>query len=92
MTNLLWWLSDIVIHAGVTEQMTEEAAAPFPIGYIVLAIIVGPVVALTVASMLGKPRTYRMPGLFMGTLALLVGVIVLAFAVVGVLLGFIVPE
>jgi hypothetical protein len=33
-----------------------------------------------------------MPGLFMGTLALLVGVIVLAFAVVGVLLGFIVPE
>ena len=62
------------------------------IGLIVIAIIVLPVIVLTTASVFGAPRTFRVPGLFVGSLVLLVGAIIIGFAILGALLGFIVPQ
>ena len=93
MIELLFRLSDVITLANASAaQMAEEPATPFPIGFVVLAIIVGPVIVLAIVSMFGAPRTFRIPGLFLGSLALLVGAIVLGFAVFSALLGFIVPE
>ncbi len=93
MMNLLFRLSDVITLANTpAAQMTAEPATPIPIGFVVLAVIVGPVIVLTIAAMFGAPRTFRIPGLFLGSLALLVGAIVLAFAAMSALLGFIVPQ
>ncbi len=93
MMGLLFGLSNLITPAsGVTPQVAEESAASTTIGFIVLAIIVGPVIVLTIASMFGAPRTFRIPGLFMGSLVLLVGAIIVAFAIFSALLGFIVPQ
>ncbi len=67
-------------------------ATPDNIGFIVLAIIVGPVIMLTIAAMFGAPRTFRVPGLFLGSLILLVSAIILSFAASSALLRFIVPQ
>jgi len=61
-------------------------------GLILMAIIVIPVIVLIIASILSAPRTFRVPGLFIGSLVLLMGVIILGFAIFGVILGFIVPQ
>ena len=73
-------------------QAAERLAAPGTIGLIVIAIIVFPVIVLIIASMFGSPRTFRVPGLFIGSFILLVVTIILGFAAFGVLLGFIVPQ
>ncbi len=93
MMDLLSRLSSLVApaNAAVT-QTAEEPAASGTIGLVVLAIIVGPVIVLTIASMFGAPRTFRLPGLFLGSLVLLIGAIIVAFAIFGVLLGFIIPQ
>ena len=91
MINPLFWLPNIVTSANAAAAEAGEGAAPVRIGFIVLAIIVGPVILLTIASIFEAPRTYRIPGLFIGSLILLIGAIVLSFAIAGVLLGFIVP-
>lgn len=74
--------------APVTGGVTESGT----IGFIVLAVILGPVIMLTVAAMFGKPRTFRVPGLFLGALILLIGSIIISFAVSGMLLKFLVPQ
>ena len=93
MIDLLFGLSNFATAANiVTAQVAEEPTASTTIGYIVLAIIVGPVIVLAIASMFGGPRTFRIPGLFVGSLVLLVGAIIVAFAIFSALLGFIVPQ
>ena len=93
MIDLLFRLSNLITPANtVAAQVAEEPTAPDTIGLIVLAIIVGPVIILTIISIFGSPRTFRIPGLFIGSLVFLMGVIILGFAIIGVILGFIVPQ
>ena len=92
MIDLLFRLPHLITSANaVATQVAEEFTASGTIGFIVLAIVVVPVVALTIASMLGSPRTFRVPGLLIGSLILLIGATILGFAISSVLLGFIVP-
>ncbi len=93
MIDLLFRLTNLTIPVNtVAAKAAEGLAGSDTIGYIVLAIIVGPVILLTIASMLGAPRTFRIPGLFIGSIILLIGGIILSFAISGVLLRFIVPQ
>ena len=93
MIDLLFWLPNLIIPASaVALQVAEGPTASGTIGFIVLAIIVGPVIMLIVAAMFGTPRTFRVPGLFVGSLILLIGAMIGGFAISSVLLGFIVPQ
>ena len=93
MIDLLLRLPNFITPVNaVATQAAEGLAATDKIGFIVLAIIVGPVIVLTIASIFGKPRTFRVPGLFIGSLILLIGAIILSFAISSALLGFIVPQ
>ncbi len=93
MIDLLSRFSNLITAANaVPAQVAEKPTESGTIGLIVLAIIVGPVIVLTIISMFGAPRTFRIPGLFIGSLVLLIGAMILAFAVFGALLGFIVPQ
>ena len=76
---------------AIAEQAGGGFLAPDVIGFVVLAIIVGPVAIITIISLFSPPRTFKMPGLFLGSLILLVGALVSGFAILGFLLGFIVP-
>ena len=92
MIDLLFRLPNFITPvSAVATQVTEGSTAPDKIGFIVLAIIVGPVIVLTIAAIFGSPRTFRVPGLFIGSLILLIIAIILSFAVSSVLLGFIIP-
>ncbi len=62
------------------------------IGLLLIAIIVVPVITLVVAFVLGSPGTLRVPGLFIGSLILQIGAIIVSFAVLGAILGLIVPQ
>ena len=93
MIDLLFRLPNFIAPTNADAiQVAEGFAAPDKIGFIVLAIIVGPVIALTIAAIFGRPRTFRVPGLFIGSLILLIVAIILSFAVSSVLLGFIIPQ
>ncbi len=61
-------------------------------GLILMAIIGVPVIVLIIASILSAPRTFRVPGLFVGSLILLFGMVMLVFAIFSALLGLIVPQ
>ncbi len=93
MIDLLLRLPDFITPANaVATEAVEGLAASDTIGFIVLAIILGPVIVLTIASIFGAPRTFRIPGLFIGSIILLLGALISGFAIIGVLLGFIVPQ
>ncbi len=93
MIGIFFWLLNPVTPVNaVAAQVTEGITEPGTIGLIVLAVIVSPVILLTIAAMFGKPRTFRVPGLFLGALILLIGAIILSFAASSVLLKFIVPQ
>ncbi len=93
MIDILSRLPDIILPASVAAaEVSEGLTEPKYIGFIVLSIIVGPVVILTLAAIFGKPRTLKVPGLFIGAVVLLVIVILLSFLVSGVLLQFVVPQ
>ena len=62
------------------------------IGFILMGIIVVPVIILIIASIFSKPRTFRIPILFIGSLIVLFVIVMVVFALFGGLLGFIVPE
>ncbi|MDZ4246607.1 MAG: hypothetical protein U1D67_05750, partial [Dehalococcoidia bacterium] len=80
----------ITIAAISAAEVADRQTMGGRIGFVVLAIIVGPVIILTVASMLGHPRTFRIPALFLGSLVIFVSSILLSFAAVSLLLGFVV--
>ncbi|MDP2918619.1 MAG: hypothetical protein Q8O43_00130 [Dehalococcoidia bacterium] len=62
------------------------------IGIIVIAVVVIPVVVLILEFVLEKPRTFRIPSLFLGSVvAQIVGVVVL-MALMGALLGLLIPQ
>ncbi len=76
--------------------VAAQEAVPFSgsgtIGFVVLGIIVGPVVLIILAAMLGAPRNFRIPGLFISSVILLIGGLVASLAIIGRLLQFIVPQ
>lgn len=72
-------------------QIMYELTAPENIGFIVIAIIVSPVVVITIASIFSGPRKFRVPALFIGSVVLLVGTILAGFALISILLKFIIP-
>lgn len=83
----------VIAPAGpIAASAGEGTAAAVPIGFIVLAIIVGPVLLLTIAAVIESPKTSRIPELFIGAAVLLVGAIIASFAAVSALLKFIVPQ
>ncbi len=93
MIDLLLRLPNFITPANaVAAEAVEGLAAPDTIGFIVLAIIVGPVILLTIAAIFGSPRTFRIPGLFIGSIILLLGALISGFAIISALLGFIVPQ
>ena len=92
MMDILFLLSNLITPANAIVAQVAEASTPIPIGYIVLGVIVAPVVFLTAVSILGKPRTFRIPALFLGAVILLVGGIILSFAALGVILKLIIPQ
>ena len=62
------------------------------IGFILMGIIVVPVIALITAAIFSKPRTFRIPSLFIGSLIVLFVIVMVVFALFGAILGFIVPQ
>ena len=61
--------------------LTDVASSPIrassmPLGLIVLIVIISPVVVLLLATLLGKPRSMKVTGLFLAWLALVFGVFV----------------
>ncbi|MBI4284120.1 MAG: hypothetical protein HY663_06605 [Chloroflexi bacterium] len=89
MIELWWRLPPGIIPAN---RVAEEFSGSGTIGFVVLAIIVGPVIMLTLAAILGSPRNFRVPGLFLGSVVLLIGSLIGFFVVAGTLLGFVVPR
>ncbi len=73
-------------------QAAEGLLAPNRIGLTVMAIIAIPVIFLIITSIFSPPRTFRVPGLFLGSLILLIGAIIFAFAAFSAILGLIVPQ
>ncbi len=93
MIEFLFLLPSLITPANaVAAQVAEGFTAPGKIGFVLLAIILGPVIILTIASMFGTPRNFRVPGLFIGSVILLIGAIIVVFAISGMLLRFIVPQ
>jgi hypothetical protein len=62
------------------------------IGLVIIGIILVPIIILIAASVLETPRTLRIPGLFFGSLVLQIGGIILSFAILGTILGLIIPQ
>lgn len=93
MIDLSFQLPEIIATGNaITEQAGVGFLAPDLIGFVVLAIIVVPVILITMVSIFSPPRTFKIPGLFLGSLILLVGALISGFAIFGFLLGFIVPN
>lgn len=93
MIDLSFQLPEIIATGNaITEQAGVGFLAPDLIGFVVLAIIVVPVILITMVSIFSPPRTFKIPGLFLGSLILLIGALISGFAIFGFLLGFIVPN
>ncbi len=93
MIDLSFQLPEIIAAGNaITEQAGGGFLAPDLIGFVVLAIIVGPVILITMVSIFSPPRTFKVPGLFLGSLILLIGALISGFAIFGFLLSFIVPS
>ncbi|OGO21553.1 MAG: hypothetical protein A2Z28_07420 [Chloroflexi bacterium RBG_16_51_9] len=94
MELLLLQLSNLVIPAGpIAHQAGTEALLQDKIGFIVLAVIVGPVFLLTLASIIIEFRNKsRIPELFLSAFVLLIGAMVAGFAAIGFVLKFVIPQ
>jgi hypothetical protein len=62
MSRLLALLNNVVSGARLESGM--------PLGLIVLIVIISPVIVLLLATLLGKPRSMKVTGLFLAWLAL----------------------
>ena len=82
---------------SITLKAAEAESAGFSlptgyIGYLVLALIVTPVVILVTSAVVGGPRDLKVPGLFLVCLGVLISATVVGFAVIGKLLGLVIPS
>ena len=62
------------------------------IGYFVIALVVVPVVGFIVAFILDKPRNFRVPALFLSSLAAQIAFVFVFLALFGLLLGLLIPH
>ena len=74
--------------------MTDLSAhgSTIPIGYIVLAVILIPVIVMAIGGVATRPRNFVVPALFTSAVVLLISGMVLGFAVIGFVLKFVVPQ
>ena len=89
MMGSLFEMADL---APVVNASTAPASPAVPIGFVVLAVILTPVVTLVLISMFGHPRNLRIPALFVGGFVLLMGTLVFGFAALSFVLKFFVPQ
>ena len=82
MELLLLQFSDIVMRPIVQLAAEGNEASKVPIGYIVLAVIVGPVLLLTIAAIIELPKKTKIPELFLGAFVLLISAMVAGFAAI----------
>ncbi|MBM2824548.1 MAG: hypothetical protein HW402_212 [Dehalococcoidales bacterium] len=93
MNTLVARLPELVAPlAMVTTPVTAWLNTPANIGFIVLAIIVGPVLIITLTAMLEQSAVSRLPRLFASSVVLLIGATIAGFAMVGVVLKFVIPQ
>jgi len=87
-------LMNIVVPAGpIAKQASTGTALSENIGFIVLGVIVGPVLLLTLASIIIEFRNKsRIPELFLSAFFLLIGAMVAGFAAIGIVLKFVIPQ
>ena len=62
------------------------------IGYVIMGVIGIPLITIVTIAIFTAPRNFRIPGLFLGSIILQIVGFIVVFAVIGVLLGFIVPQ
>ncbi|MBI2829622.1 MAG: hypothetical protein HYX81_00520 [Chloroflexi bacterium] len=91
MTVLLLSLTNFVVPGVTAAQSVEESASSVPLGFVVLSIIIAPVIVFALAAMFSHPRQFRVPGLFLGSVVLLIGSMVAGFFIIGSLLKFVIP-
>lgn len=63
-----------------------------PVGYIVLSVIIIPVIVMAIAGIATRPRNFVVPAVFTSAVVLLIGTMVVGFAVIGFVLKFVVPQ
>ena len=86
-----------IVNLGLASNAAEDESVGFSlptgyIGYVVLALIVTPVVILVASAVLGGPRDWKVPGLFLVCLGVLISATIVGFALIGKLLGFVIPS
>ena len=94
MEFLLLQLTNSVIPAGlIANQASAGSILSDKIGFIVLGVIVGPVLLLTLASIIIEFRNKsRIPELFLSAFFLLIGAMVAGFAAIGIVLKLVIPQ
>lgn len=60
------------------------------IGFLIITLVVVPVAAVILAFILDKPRKSRVPGVFLGSVVVLLGGMIVLMALLGTALSFIV--
>lgn len=87
-----FWISLITSVNGLTAQASEEVTLPIPLGYIVLGVVIIPVFSLIVASIVDRPRTFKIPLLFVVSLVIIAGGLLLGFVVFGAVIDLVFPK
>ena len=76
----------------LTVLASEEVVLPVPLGYVVLGVVIIPVFSLIVASIVDKPRTFKIPMLFIASLVIIAGGLLLGFVVFGAVIDLVFPK
>lgn len=62
------------------------------IGYVVISLVFLPVLGFIGAFVLDKPRNFRVPALFLGSLVAQIAFVFVFLALFGLLLGLLIPH
>jgi hypothetical protein len=93
MISLLFQLVKVGPQVSIADpESSGVGLPPGSIGYVVLGLILVPVVVLIASAIFSSPRNTRVPGLFLGSVVLLIGATIVGFAAFGALLGLVFPK
>jgi hypothetical protein len=93
MVDSIFRLANLSLSTRAAEA--ESAGFTIPpgfIGYVVLGLIAIPVIVLVSSAIFGAPRNMKVPGLFVVCLGVLISATIVGFALIGSLLGFVLPK
>jgi hypothetical protein len=62
------------------------------IGLILMALILVPLLAIMVASVLIPPRSYKIPAMFTGAFVLQIIAMIIGFIIIAFILGLVIPQ